>query len=485
MIVKDYHAEPTLARFHQERAFFQYVEGPFGSGKSTGMVMEIMRRAMNQKPNQEGRRQSRVAVVRSTYPQLKATTIKTWQMWVPDAIAPVVYGTPITSRLKQRLGDGTILDLEVIFLALDRPEDVEKLTSLELSFVYINEAREVDEVIVNTLAGRVDRFPAYKDGGVTEPGIIADSNPPMMTHWLYVLFMNGERVTTEIEGLNGEKHKILNVKYTQPPAVYFDEVEQKWRLNPDAENLKNLSPMYYVNQLAQAKNDENFIKVNLGGQPGMSRKGKPIFPQFSIHKHVAKEKLNPQRGLPIIIGFDFGLNPAAIFCQLTHRGLRVLDELPPADESLEDFCDQYVLPLLQKRYPGFQIIGSGDPAGRGRSGLDKRTPFDVLITRGIKAFPAQTNNFITRKETVDYFLGRDEGLIVSPHCTVVIEGFSSGYVYKEARMATGGKILEVADKNEWSHPMDAVQYAALQAKYGLNPIGRKATKEPRKKHLWA
>ena len=40
------------------------------------------------------------------------------------------------------------LDLEVIFLALDRPEDVKKLLSLELTGIWINEAREIPKVLL-------------------------------------------------------------------------------------------------------------------------------------------------------------------------------------------------------------------------------------------------------------------------------------------------------------------------------------------------
>jgi len=45
--------------------------------------------------------------------------------------------------------------LEVIFLALDRPEDVKKLLSLELTGVWINEARELPKSIIDQYQKRI------------------------------------------------------------------------------------------------------------------------------------------------------------------------------------------------------------------------------------------------------------------------------------------------------------------------------------------
>ena len=474
-----YRAEPTLTRLHNDRGLsVQYVEGPVGSGKSTGCMMEILMRAMRQQPNDQGVRKSRWAIVRNTYPELKTTTIKTWQEWVPNSIAPIVYSMPIQCTFKQKMADGTSVHLEVYFMALDTPEDVSKLLSLELTGAYINEAREIPWEIIEGLVMRIDRYPkTVKDAdgnklyGASEPGVICDSNPPRTTHWCYTKFETGEVP-------KGWK------KYKQPAAVYWDG--ERWVLNPDAENLKNLSSDYYDRQLTLG--DEH-IRVNLAGEYGMSRKGKPIFTKFSEMKHVAKEVLLPRRGTSILLGIDFGLTPACIVAQLNFKGLVLLDELPATDESLEDFLDQYVLPLLRSKYNGYTVVASGDPAGAGRSSLTKMTSIQTMTMRGIRTYPAVTNNFAKRKEAVDFFLGRDEGFIISPHLTHVREVLGAGYVWKQTRN-NAGKVLDVADKNEFSHMADAIQYLALYARYGAGsatkPVGAvssAATKAPA--HLWA
>ncbi len=440
------------------------------SGKSSGCIMELVMRGMQQEAF-NGVRRTRWAIIRNTYPELKTTTIKTFEHWVPTSVAPVVYTTPINAKWRKKLSDGTDLDMEFIFLAMDSAEDVKKLLSLEITGGYINEAREVPEIIFQNLRGRVGRYPAIEEGcsGPTWAGIIADSNPPQMNHWTYTFFETGTVAS-------------LFQKFKQPAAVYWDEESKEWILNPDAENLEFLATNYYRNQLEG--NTEDYIRVMLAGEYGMMRAGKPVFPQFSEHKHVAPQIILPIRGVPILLGFDFGLNPACAITQLHHRGIRILDELPATDESLEDFLDTYVIPLLRKKYPGYKFIGSGDPAGKGRSGIDKRTPFDVLSNRGIKAFPALTNSFQRRKECMDWFLARDGGFLISPHCTHHREAYGGGYIYKEQRN-NSGVVLDYPDKhNPFSHMMDADQYAALYCKYGLGSRPSGLAQKAPDKHLW-
>ena len=102
--------------------------------------------------NQDGQ------LLRNTNPQLKTTTIKTWLDWFPETtFGNFAYSVPFTHKI--HFHD---VELEVIFLALDRPEDVKKLLSLELTGVWINEAREIPKSIVDACTMRVGRFPFYE-----------------------------------------------------------------------------------------------------------------------------------------------------------------------------------------------------------------------------------------------------------------------------------------------------------------------------------
>lgn len=469
-----YTPEPTAQAFHQDDRFFRVLLGGVGCGKSSACVMEILMRALREAPGPDGVRRPRWCAVRATYGELKTTTIETWKQWVPLSICPIVYDSPIRGRYQRALSDGTHLDLEILFLALDRDDDAEKLRSLELSGLWLNEGSELVESTYTLGSGRVGRWDPYKDGKERWRGIILDTNPPKTTHWLYRRFE---------EENPPDDHKM----YKYPPAVYFDAETKRWEVNPDAENLSHLKPTgieYYRQQLS---NPEDYIRVMLAGEYGMTRTGKPVFPQFNERDHVSKDPIRPDPGMPLIIGFDFGLNPAAVFAQLTHRGgLRILDVLAPADESLEDFLDHYVIPLIQKKYPRYKIQAVGDPAARGRSGLDKRTPFDVLASRSIRCIPASTNSFVPRKEAVDGFLGKIDGFKLDPSLTYLREAFGGGYIYGIIK-GDKARSKERPEKNEYSHGMDAVQYVCLYVKQGSGARqGRiKNLVDETKKFLWA
>ncbi len=85
-VLYDYADVPTIKRFAMDDTRIRCLIGPFGSGKSSGCVIEILRRAQAQVPGPDGMRRSRWAVVRNSYGQLKDTTIKTFHDWFPPKI---------------------------------------------------------------------------------------------------------------------------------------------------------------------------------------------------------------------------------------------------------------------------------------------------------------------------------------------------------------------------------------------------------------
>ena len=67
-----YSAPPTVAGFMRSTAFCRLIMGPVGSGKSTGCLMEVIKRAQQQTQGPDGVRRTRFAIVRATLQQIKA-----------------------------------------------------------------------------------------------------------------------------------------------------------------------------------------------------------------------------------------------------------------------------------------------------------------------------------------------------------------------------------------------------------------------------
>jgi len=452
-----YNPTPTALRFHNDNSLVRAVMGPVGSGKTSMCAMEIVLRAFQQNVYR-GVRTSRWLAVRNTYNELKTTTIKTLAHWMPEAITRVNANYPPIAKMFTMLPDGTQVDLEVLFVALDQTRDLGKLRSLELTGAWLNEASELEKEVMEMAIQRRGRFPSKDRGGFNWSGLLMDYNPVSDDHWLYDLF--------ERDALPGYRLFRQPAAIIKAPKPGGKPEETMWIGNPDAENVINHVEGYqYYLQQVPGKTDE-WVKVFLQGEYGQSTAGKAVYAgEFSDGEHVSKTEIDVDRYLPVVVGFDWGLNPAAVFGQLSRTGtLCITDELfPGVDTSLEEFIETYLAPTINDRYRGCKMEGFGDPAGLGRSPLDKRTPFMLINQAGIACRPARTNDWIPRRDAVASYLMRRKGFTLSPRCKVLREGFNRGYRY--GVIQTTGSFRPRPEKNKFSHPHDALQYLALGMKH--------------------
>ena len=423
------------------------------SGKSVTCCLEILRRARQQIPGPDGVRRSRWAITRNTYAELKSTTIKTWEVWCPPSAMRIIYDAPIRGTMRTRLLDKTWMELEVLFLALDRPDDVGKVLSLELTGAWMNEAREQPMAILDALTGRVNRYPSLEDGGFNWSGIIMDTNPPDTDHWWH-------RVAEEETPLSWEF-------FAQPAALTYSPVIG-WQPNPAAENIENLQIGYDYYLLAVQGKTMEWCKVYVLGQYGSVMDGKPVYPEYNDDVHSV-EILAPITNVPLIIGLDFGLTPAASITQLSPRNqLRLLTECTSTSMGIRQFARNILSPHLAAKYPGMPIVMPCDPAGTGRAQTDERTCFDELVAAGFAPVPAYTNAFLPRREAVAGYLltmvdGQPGFLLSRQGAPQTRKGFLGGYRYRRVAVAGTERFTDEPDKNQYSHPHDALQYAALQA----------------------
>ncbi len=454
-----YTPTPTALKFHQDDTRIRLIMGPIGSGKSVASVMELFDRARRQNISPDGVRRSRWAIIRNTYPELKSTTIKTFEEWIPPEICRIKYDSPITGRVYTVLPDKTIMDMEIYFIAIDQPKDVKKLLSLELTGAWINEAREVSKHLLDMLFGRTARFPGKRLGGSAWTGVILDTNPCDDDHWIYKLAEE-----TMPKGFSF---------YRQPAAIIFNKTTGEWEGNPDAENVENhdLGINYWLDQVHGK--DENFVKVYLEGKYGTIEDGKPIYSEFSREHHVSKIEVPVMKNRPLIIGFDFGRTPACVIKQVSPNGIiHTLKEIvTPNDQSrgLETFLKDIVIPYLNIAFTEWkleEILVPIDPAGMNKPESNERACFDILGACGFRnTLPAKTNKPTLRIEAVKRPLNRmvdgSPAYLINPSCKVLIKGFNGGYKYGRIAVSGQERYTDKPLKNHFSHVHDANQYADL------------------------
>jgi hypothetical protein len=429
----------TIARFMQSSARTRMLMGPFGSGKSTGCIMEIFRRCAEMPLSNDGtgKRRSRWAIVRNTADQLKQSTRKSWLQWFPDGIAG--HWRESDKAFHLRVGD---IDAEILFLPLDTPDDQRRLLSLELTGGWINEARELPLELVMALQGRVGRYPnrsATVDKQSYWHGIIMDTNPPSEDHWIYEKF--------EVEKPDG-----------------WEIFKQPGGLDPDAENRENLPETYYEDMSVGATKD--WIRSHVDGRYSRSMIGRAVYENTFVPEfHTAKQPLLHIKDAqyPLCIGLDFGRTPSAVIGQRTPRGqILAYSEVYADNMGLDKFITTMLQPHLGSMYPGQRVYVCGDPAGAQKSQLSEQTAFDVLKQHGFSAYRAPTNDPAKRIMAVERQLAYQvEGqplLLIDPRCSRLLKAMKGAYKYKRKQ---DGTYEPSPMKDEWSHISDAFQYFCL------------------------
>lgn len=450
----DYTAPPTVARYMQSSARMRVIMGPQGSGKSSGSVVEIPRRMIEQLPDDDGVRRSRWLVIRNTMPQLRTTTIRTFLDWIPPGALGVWKESVKEYHFNFPHPDGTRIEAEVMFLALDTADDVAKLLSLEATGAYFNEFREIAPEIYEGMTRRVGRYPSKKGGpGPTWYGIWADTNPPKVGSWLH----------RQMENLDEN----LDPLPDRTDDWKWDVFKQPSGRSEEAENLDHLPPGYYN---AEGLTPE-YIKVMIDGEYGADQSGTPVFKIFSRARHVSHDPLAYISRVPLLIGLDQGLTPAATLGQVMPSGrLNIIDcvYVKPGIESMgmERFLQEKLIPRLMELDPGARGNSTiiADPASWQRSQPTEVTVADVIARFGLKVMRASTNSLEPRIEAVEGMLGRQvdgkELVQISPRARWLIDALEWGYVYSKKR---DGESTDTPAKNAYSHVADSLQYLCLHA----------------------
>lgn len=490
MININYTASPTASLFHASNKVVRGFLGPVGNGKSVANINEGLRLSLDQWPNCNGVRKSRGVIVRNTGPELRTTVLNTWKQWVPEEVAPIVMHPVITARMVQPMGDGTTIEMEVYFLALDNDRDVKKLLSLEATWIFLNEAKQFPYAIVKASRERIGRYPSVIDGyadtdnykaprdskGQYQPckrkSLIMDTNPPDDTHWWYQL--------AEIGCLKGAKDKEQAKEDAAEIFEFFRgpsplvRAGSTYKPNPLAENIKNLPGgyQYYLDMIAG--NTEDHINVMVMGNYGTIVDGRAVYPQYNDRLHCPEEHVKAIKGLGIRLGWDFGLTPSVIIGQLTDRGqARVIAELVSDDLDVRSFARDIVKPFLNQYFKDFEVISSmGDPAGNSRGEGEGKSSIGILnddyapeapLNMGFYTEAAYTNDPTLRIDGVNRFITRlvdgEPAYLLNKACTILRKAKLGGYHYKNVAMAGHeGLYKEKPEKNMYSHPSDAEQY---------------------------
>jgi hypothetical protein len=513
----DFTASPTLGDFFRCQDYFQGVEGPPGSGKTIACIAKVLYYAMTQEPDKDGWRRTRWAVIRNTSVDLKTTTVQSWEeILKPEFCGSVVYSAPIRHHIKRpphlkpgEPGHVPGIDMLVWFLGLDKPKDVRKLKSFQITGAWINEATEIDVGVVQMLTSRTGRFPSVgqfdedeidEDNadpvgvGATWHGIIADTNAADDENW-WNKFNTSELDADILENLKAGGRSWTF--YKQPPALLevqrisegFQVIEagfeptlvpqrlvsqsagRYWCVNPGAENLPNLKPNHYLGQITNKT--LAYINRFLQVKTLYIADGKPWIPEYS--DEMMSASLPFDKALPLKGGLDIGggtLQPAAVIGQRGQLGdIRCLAELTLFDIGIDRFCAELAahIQVTFGVHHG-QVEFWADPAGDKRDELFETSAIQHMKSRGFNVRPCTTNNIMTRREAYAVPMGRlintgsgkvRPGFAVDKRCVMLRAALGGKWNTRRIQVSGTERYQEAPEKNKHSHVGDAGGYMCM------------------------
>lgn len=456
---------PTLTRFHDCPAPIRCVVGPVGSAKTSAGAWECIYYISWFLYNHFGIKRTRGVIVRNTYAELIDTTQKTVFEWFP-------WGQYKTGEKTYLLTFPDGPESEVLFRSCDRPEDVKKFKSLEITWAWLDESIEIAEEIKLMLKNRIGRYPG-----------MAIWVKALREHCPELRELSDDEIKQIMEDQPEKYLTRFFIETTNPPDVEHPLYSQyTWNSPPPGpiptgtplknhigfwqkagENRKNLRPGYYEDLRADYANNPDWIATYIEAKPGIILQGKAVYNNFVRDYHVALQPLIWSKGT-LYRGWDHsGNTPACLVLQLpTANQVQILKEFTTEKLGIVDFA-RVVNVTCNQLFLNAQYVDWGDPAGAAE--YSKReggfTSNSQLIREATQInITASEQNFSARKESVEQQLRMRDGLLIDPSCTRLINGFIGGYCYPE--IGKTGVFAEAPLKNRFAHIHDALQYVLVK-----------------------
>ena len=446
MVEQEITLSPIVSDYYLCNDFVSLIIGPIGSGKTLGSILKWERLIHEQEPSEDGIRYTRTAVIRNTAVELRDTTIKSFEGFFGD-------------QLKMNWGNLTALyehgdvHAEILFRALDKPGDMKKLLSLEITFAYLNELRELPKEALENVTSRLGRYPSITKGAeATAPQAWADTNAFDNETWIYKKFI--------------ENRPYNHSLFEQPPAI-IDPVFANGSLvtsqvNPEAENLDHLPHEYYRGFIAGKS--EDWVRVMIMRQYIPLQDGKAVYPEYNDNIHCVDQSLikPPSTQYPLICSADNGRWSGFLIGQLDTFGrLVVFDEIMSDDINLVEF-GEILSNYMKQYYAQHKFVTWIDPwAANQRGQLTDDTMYKVWNNKHLHCMTSQTRKPSTMVTAVKSKLGQmingQPAIIISSKCKNLRKALNGSYQYK--RIATSGeRYTDKPDKGPYSHIANAFEF---------------------------
>lgn len=464
---------PVSNAYFWTNALLAAIIGPVGSGKTyTSVQRAIYRATLMPRNPADGARYYRLAVFRQDYRTLWRTSVRSWQQILPpDKVGEWQGGQnqPATHVISFNDGKGPVI-MQADFISIPQDTSIEDaLRGFEATDGWINEIDTERKELVEALYGRLGRFPPASWGEKPPPQLWGDMNMPVVTNWAYQYFVKSDNPDVAC--------------YIQPGGM-----------DPGAENLENLpgGREYYLRQMA-VTTDTRQVSRMVHNRPGYPSNSKAIYGDLiNSEFHVSKVKIAPHPRLALRLGVDGGRTPAVVILQFHPDGrVWVLGEIIGENVGVDAFSLQ-VMKDLQERYGGTRLMPPEgawhDPSNDFASAQPGVTETGEEATwmeefEKLTGIPSQSargeNRLVIRDQAIETRLTSNingqPSVLIDPSCNNVIEGLAFGY---QTARVTSENSASSRLKNNYSHPVEALQYGLLSDDAEITVLSERSNVRP-------
>ena len=436
------------------------INGPVGSAKTTASIKKLIIEATRIWPWDNGRRTYVPYIYRVKYDLLWKATIPSWRKIFPEGVGDWVGSSPRsavhTIDWEDEFGP---VRMVAHFQAFGDSADPDDLRGVEPTDVYLNEIDTMPEALAIALSGRVARTPTRSI--LRRPGkLMGDLNAPDVLNWTYRDF------------------------WEDPPPGYR-LYRQPSGLDPNAENPKGAGREYYFDIIEKNSKKPWYVRRMVHNKPGFTRDSDIVHPAYDDDRHLAPKPLEYLPALPVLVGVDGGLTPAAVYGQETPSGqLRILGEVVLEGSGMIALA-RAMHAFEARRFRDFdqvEFYTTCDPAMK--AGHDTEEGSDQqrlakLLTRPVHL--ARSNDPDARHDPLSEKMrftldDGTPGFLLDPSCKRLRRGYSQTFAYHRVR---GSNERSRVIKNPDSHPCEASEYLAMECGQGHARMRRAARERER------
>ena len=468
---------PTLRAALLSSADVRIVQGPVESGKSVWLLGALYKMACEMPRCKDGIRRSRFLITRQTEAELRRGIIRTYKDWFDEETYGELKGKmPVIANAKF-----LDVEMEVEFFAFDGDSvaSLKRLRSTEYTAAAINEGQYESMKFVLAVRQRTGRYPSREmcPDYDRKKRLVMDMNAPQTDlHW--VPMMRGD-IPIPADYSKREKLELRCPPdwefFVQPPIVLPIHDEEgdiiDFEINEDAgENLPFQDREAILSMCATGALDD--IKRDYMNLTVQVKSGRPRYPKFQRDKQVSKERLDPIENAPPIIGYDPGINGAAVIFQRINSRWRAIHEIycrgnPDLNSAAK--VGKRMRQMLDDHYPWWRKTGAsfwGDPFGTRQQTGPEDTYYKIIAEQGIQFLtPEPKDNPAIRweigKAIVEQFPEGQPRLEICPiGCPMLVDAFDGGATMMVEKIEGGEGIKETINKkSKYADIIEAAEYA--------------------------